>query len=89
MRIYESGYESLVDWHEVSSLSSQDMPRSIEEEEGIYSTPCEDEETFGPIYCEPPCDEHKIYAQFEGEKFNKIYREEIWLATQIRMYVCI
>ena len=85
MRIYESS----LDWREVLCPSPQEMPRSVEENEGKNCTLYEDEETFGPIYCEPPCDEHKIYAQFEGEKFNKIYREEIWLATQIRMYVCI
>ena len=78
-------YESSLDWREVSGPSPQEMPRSMEEDEGKYCTLYEDEETFGPIYCEPPCDEHKIYAQFEGEKFNKIYREEIWLATQLCM----
>ena len=67
MRIYESPYESLVDWHEVSSPLLQEM--------------------LGPIYCEPPCDENKIHAEFEGEKFSKLYHKEIWLATQLCMYL--
>ena len=52
----------------------------MEKEEVIYNTPCEDEGNCGPIYCEPPCDEHKIYEEFEGKRFRKLYHKEIWLA---------
>ena len=74
-------YETAADWCDISSPPPQEMARSLEEEEVIYSTPCEDEGNSGPIYCEPPCDEHKIYAEFEGKRFRKLYHKEIWLAS--------
>jgi len=43
----------------------------------IYETPCEGEETTGPIYCAPPSDEQKIYEEFEGKRFRKLHRKEI------------
>ena len=76
----EPRYETAADWCEISNLSSQDMARSMEKEEVIYNTPCEDEGNCGQIYCEPPCDEHKIYEEFEGKRFRKLYHKEIWLA---------
>ena len=76
----EPQYENLEDWYKVSSPPSQEIARSMEEEKVIYSTPCEDEGDYGPVYCEPPCDEHKIYTEFEGKKFRKLYSKEIWLA---------
>ena len=45
----------------------------------IYSTPCEDEGSYGPTYCEFPCDELKIYEEFEGKRFHKLYHKGIWL----------
>ena len=75
----EPRYKTAADWHEISNLPSQDMARSMEKEI-ICNTPCEDEGNCGPIYCEPPRDEHKIYAQFEGKRFRKLYHKEIWLA---------
>ena len=77
----EPRYESAVNWYEVSGPSPQELARSIEEEEVIYNTPCEDEGSYGPIYCEPPSDEHKIYAEFEGKRFRKLYHKEIWLVV--------
>ena len=74
-------YETAADWCKLSSPPSQEMARSMEEEEIIYSTPCEDEGNYGPIYHEPPCDEHKIYAEFEGKRFRKLYHREIWLVS--------
>ena len=73
----EPRYESSVDWYGVSSLPPQEMARSIEKEEEIYNTPYEDEGNYGPVYCEPPSDEHKIYAEFEGKRFRKLYHREI------------
>ena len=70
-------YESAMHWCKESP--SLEITKSIEEEAVIYSTPYEDEGTHGPIYCEPPCDEHKIYAEFEGKRFRKLYHKEIWL----------
>ena len=64
------------------SLLLQEMARSLEKEVEIYNTPCADEGNYGPIYCEPPSDEHKIYAKFEGTKFRKLHHKEIWLAAK-------
>ena len=70
-------YESAVHWCKESP--PLEITKSIEEEAVIYSTPYEDEGTHGPIYCEPPREEHKIYAEFEGKRFRKLYHKEIWL----------
>ena len=76
---YGPHYEASADWYEVSDPPQQELVRSIEEEEEIYNTPCEDEDDYGPVYYEPPNDEHKIYAEFEGKRFRKLYHKEIWL----------
>ena len=55
------------------------MAKSIEEKAVIYSTPIEDEGSYGPMYCELPCDELKIYEEFEGKRFCKLYHRNIWL----------
>ena len=73
--------KTTADWCEIPSPLPQEMARSMEGEELTYNTPCEDEGNYGPIYCEPPCDEHKIYAEFEGKRFRKLYHKEIWLAN--------
>ena len=74
-------YESFITWHddEPNFPTPQDMARSMDEEEQIYNTPYEDEGNYGPIYYEPPSDEHKIYEEFEGKKFRKLYHEDIRL----------
>ena len=82
----EPRYETAADWCEISSPPPQEMAKSVEEEEVIYSTPCEDEGNYGPIYFEPPCDEHKIYAEFEGKRFRKLYHKEIWLDTIVKLH---
>ena len=61
----------------VSSVSPYEMAELIEAEERIYFTLCEDEENFGPVYCEPSCDEKKVYEEFEGKRFSKLYHKEI------------
>ena len=71
----EPYYENSANWYEVPS---QALAKSIEEEEEIYNTPYEVEGNYGPVYCEPPNDEQKIYAEFEGKKFRKLYHKEIW-----------
>ena len=71
------------------SLLLQEMARSLEKEVEIYNTPCADEGNYGPIYCEPPSDEHKIYAKFEGTKFRKLHHKEIRLAAKHVKHVAI
>ena len=63
--------------YEVPSASPYEMAESIEAEQQIYETPCEGEESMGPIYCVPPPDERKIYEEFEGKRFCKIRHEEL------------
>ena len=49
----------------------------MEEEQNIYDTPCDDDEDYGPIYCEPPTEEEKLYAVFEGKRLQKLCHEDI------------
>ena len=49
----------------------------MEAEQQIYETPYEDEENYGPIYSAPSSDEQKIYEEFEGKRFRKLYHIEI------------
>jgi len=63
--------------YEMPSASSYEMVESLEAEQRIYETPCEGEETTGPIYCVPPSDEQKIYEEFEGKRFRKLHHKEI------------
>ena len=62
-------------------VSHYDVPKSMEEEQKIYDTPCNDDEDYGPIYCEPPTEEEKLYATFEGRKLQKLCHKDI-------RYVC-
>ena len=49
----------------------------MEAEQQIYETPYEEEDNYGPIYSVPPSDEQKIYEEFEGKRFRKLYHTEI------------
>ena len=57
--------------------SHYEVAVSMEEEQKIYDTPCDDEEDYGPIYCEPPTEEEKLYATFAGRKLQKLYHEDV------------
>jgi len=46
-------------------------------EEKIYETTCVDASDYGPIYIEPPTEVEKIYATFEGKRFQKLRHKEI------------
>jgi len=50
---------------------------SIEDEQMIYDTPCDDDEDYGPIYTEPPNDLEKVYEIFDGIKLRKFYHRDI------------
>ena len=63
--------------YDLPIVSHYEMVESIEAEKKIYETPCEGEESIGPIYCVPPPDERKIYEEFEGKRFRKIHHEEL------------
>ena len=81
--INEPQYEISKDWCEISSLPPQEIARSIEKEEEIYNTPYEDEGDYGPVYCQPSLDERKIFAEFEGKNFCKLYHREIWYGIYV------
>lgn len=63
--------------YEMPTPSPYEMAQSMEAEQQIYETPYEDEEDYGPIYCVPPSDEEKIYVEFEGKRFRKLYHKEV------------
>jgi len=64
-------------FYEMPAPSPYEIAESMEAEQQIYETPCEDEEDYGPLYCEPPSDEEKIYVEFEGKRFRKLYHREV------------
>ena len=57
--------------------STNEVAVSMEEEQKIYDTPSDNEEDYGPIYCEPPTEEEKLYAVFEGKKLQKLCHKDI------------
>ena len=63
--------------YELPRSSTHEMAESIEAEQLIYDTPCEGEESIGPIYSAPSCDEQKIYEEFEGKWFRKLHHNEV------------
>ena len=70
-------YEVPSSSHELPSISPYELTESVEAEQQIYETPYEDEENYGPIYTAPSSDEQKIYEEFEGKRFRKLYHREI------------
>ena len=57
--------------------STNEVAVSMEEEQKIYETASDNEEDYGPIYCEPPTEEEKLYAVFEGKKLQKLCHKDI------------
>ena len=63
--------------YEMSEISPYAIANSLEAEQEIYETPFEDEDSYGPIYYEPPSNLQKIYEEFEGKRFRKLYHHQI------------
>ena len=64
--------------------SHYEVSVSMEEEQKIYDTPCDDDQDYGPIYCEPPTEEEKLYAVFEGKRLQKLCHKDIrYVAMQL------
>ena len=63
--------------YELPRSPTYEMAESIEAEQMIYDTPCEGEESIGPIYSAPSSDEKKIYEEFEGKKFRKLHNNDL------------
>ena len=57
--------------------SNNEVVVSMEEEQNIYETLSDNEEDYGPIYSEPPTEEEKLYAVFEGKKLQKLCHKDI------------
>ena len=57
--------------------SHYEVAASMEEEQKIYDTPCDDDDDYGPIYSEPPAEEEKLYEVFEGSKLQKLNHKDI------------
>jgi len=79
--------------YEMSEISPCAIANSLETEKEIYETPFEDEESNGPIYYEPPSNLQKIYEEFEGKRFRKLYHRQIrfditFLCTHALTYIC-
>ena len=64
-------------------VSPYELAVSMEEEQKIYETPCDDDDDCGPIYCEPPTEEEDLYAVFEGKKLQKLCHKDIRYATAV------
>ena len=62
---------------ELPRSPTYDMAESIEVEKLIYDTPCEGEESMGPIYYTLLSNEQKIYEEFEGKRFCKLHHNEL------------
>ena len=59
------------------SISPCEMAESIAAEESFYHTLCEGEGSIGKTYNAPLSDEQRIYKEFEGKRFQKLYHEEL------------
>ena len=57
--------------------SHYEVAASMEEEQKIYDTSCDDDDDYGPIYSEPPAEEEKLYEVFEGRKLQKLHHKDI------------
>jgi len=87
--------EGVGEYDEVSSddkprgmyyMASNDIAKSLAAEDHIYDTPCSDDvQNCGPIYCSPSADETKLYEEFEGKKFRKLFRKELQLVLLVHV----
>lgn len=60
-----------------ATTSPPNMMGSLRAEQNIYSTPYYKDEDR--LYCQPSSDEQKIYEEFAGKLFHKLYHNEIRL----------
>ena len=60
-------------------MSPHEVSKSLETEETIYDTPYQNKVDFGVVYHTPADNEQKIYEEFAGKKFHRLYHKEIKL----------
>jgi len=63
---------------EVYKMAPDELTKYMEMEQQIYATPCKQVD-YGPVYCQPSDNIKKIYEEFEGERFRKLFHKEIKL----------
>jgi len=63
------------------------MTEPMRTKQNVYTTPYYDDGNYGPLYCEPSSDEHKIYEEFEGKNLRKIHHNEIRLVIYNYIYM--
>ncbi|XP_065899301.1 uncharacterized protein [Dysidea avara] len=67
---------------EVYKIAPDELSKSMEMEQQIYDTPCKKVDC-GPVYCQPSDDEKKIYEEFEGKRFRKLFHKEIKICEEL------
>ena len=60
-------------------MSPHEVAKSLETEETIYDTPYQNKVDFDVVYRTPADNEQKIYEEFAGKKFRRLYHKEIKL----------
>jgi len=60
----------------IYKIAPYEVTKFIELEQQIYATPCKKVD-YGPVYYQPPDNEKKIYEEFEGKRFRKLFHKEI------------
>ena len=67
---------------EVHKIAPDDVTKYMELEQQIYATPYKQQD-YGPPYYHPPDNEKKIYEEFEGKRFRKLFHREIKLVLTL------
>jgi len=67
---------------EAHKIAPDDVTKYMELEQQIYATPYKQQD-YGPAFYHPPDDEKKIYEEFEGKRFRKLFHREIKLVLTL------
>ena len=67
---------------EVHDIAPDDVTKYMKLEQQIYATPYKQQD-YGPVFYHPPDDEKKIYEEFEGKRFRKLFHREIKLVLTL------
>ena len=67
---------------EAYKIAPDELSKSMDIEQQIYDTAYRPED-HGPLYCQPSNDEKKIYDDFEGKRFRKLFYKEIELVDTL------
>ncbi|XP_065904641.1 uncharacterized protein [Dysidea avara] len=67
---------------EAYKIAPEELTKSMEMEQQVYATPCKHVDC-GAVYCQPSNNEQKIYEEFEGKRFCKVFHEEIEICEEL------